>query len=259
MEAFTPKATIFLVLLLVGNSCLVTHVFLLNDWLGMGGDLQDPNRAHELLRLKTRDVVGIGRLCVALLASSLLLLGSLGFGTFVCAIVIATLSALYSGPVLHGKGIPIVSSMLHLIGGVLHFLLGYSVFCTIDARGIEIACFFALAFAAGHLTQEARDYDVDLANGIGTNAVAFGKTGSFAAGFVLFTIADLLLLVLAVRGTLPRVLALAAVLYPIHAYWSFRVVRAGLGFESIRRFQIGYRGRYVIIGLAMTIAFLRAH
>src|SRR5258707_1095096 len=87
-------------------------------------------------------------------------------------------------------------------------------------------CLSAHVFAAGHLTHEARDCDADLLNGIRTNAVTFGKAGSFAAGLGLFTIADALLVVLAARGTVPRALVLVAALYAMHLYWSLRTLRA---------------------------------
>jgi 4-hydroxybenzoate polyprenyltransferase len=132
------------------------------------------------------------------------------------------------------------------------------VFRAIDPRGLEIGCFFALVFVAGHLTHETRDNDGDLLNGIRTNAVTFGKTRSFAAGLVLFTIADALLLVLAVRGAVPRVLVLIAALYPLHLYWSFQTLRAGLTFESIRRLQVRYRRLYAAVGVIMLVSELLA-
>ena len=64
----------------------------------------------------------------------------------------------------------------------------------------------------------ALDLDGDRRNGIGTNAVTFGKAWSFAAALALFTMADLLLVVLAGRGTVPRALVAVAALYALHLY-----------------------------------------
>ena len=75
---------------------------------------------------------------------------------------IAALSALYSLPYFHWKGRPLLNSATHLAGGVLHFLLGYSLGNAIDRRGLALATFFALTFAAGHLTQEVRDHQGDV-------------------------------------------------------------------------------------------------
>jgi 4-hydroxybenzoate polyprenyltransferase len=240
----------------VANCCLVAHIFVLNDWSGMSADLRDPTRTAGVFATRGIGRREIGYLGMALLAASLLLFGQLGARPLAIALAIAVLSALYSGPGYHAKGIPLLSSALHFAGGVLHFLLGYSLFSVIDRRGLEIACFFALAFAAGHLTQEARDYEGDRLNGIRTNAVVYGKTRSFAAGLALFTLAYMLLTALAFQGTVPRPLATLAVLYPLHLYWSLRAAGAGLTFESLRRLQARYRALYAIIGAAMLAALL---
>ncbi len=245
-------------LLAAGNCCLVAHVVLLNDWSGMRADLRDPNRATGVFTNK-----GIGRpeisyLCMALFALSLLLLSPFGSRTLLIALAIAGLSALYSLPWIALKGVPLINSVLHFTGGIMHFLLGYSLFRAVDVRGLEIGCFFALIFVAGHLTHEARDREADLLNGIRTNAVTFGKAWNFAAGLALFTIADVLLVVLAGLGVVPRVLMLVAALYPLHLYWSLQAVRAGLTFESIRRLQVHYRRLYAAIGLLMVVASLLA-
>jgi 4-hydroxybenzoate polyprenyltransferase len=240
------------------SCCLVAHIFVLNDWSGMSADLRDPNKTAGVFATRGIGRREVGHLGLALLAASLLLFGQLGVRTLAIAMAIAVLSALYSGPAYHAKGIPLLGSGLHLAGGILHFLLGYSLFSAIDRRGLEIACFFALAFVAGHLTQEVRDYDGDRLNGIRTNAVIFGKARSFAAGLAIFTLAYSLLAVLAIRGVVPRALAVLAVLYPLHLYWSIRAIGVGLTFESVRRLQVCYRGLYALIGVTMLAALLLA-
>ena len=255
----TTQRAVALSLLAAGSLSLVSHVFVLNDWSGMSADLQDPNRTSGVFMTKGIGRTEIGYLWIALLALSLLLLSPFGSRTLVIALAIAGLSALYSAPASHMKGVPLLNSALHLTGGILHFLLGYSVFSAVDGRGLEIGCFFALAFVAGHLTHEARDREGDLLNGIRTNAVTFGRTRSFAAGLALFTIANVLLVVLAVRGTVPRALVLVAAFYPLHLYWSLRTLRAGLTFESIRQLQLRYRAIYAAMGLMIVVTVLLAH
>lgn len=249
----TGEKFLDLAIFAAGSLCLLAHVFALNDWSGMGADSKDPNRTTVVFTTKGVDHTRIRYLWMALLAVSLLLFSHFSSRTLIIALTIAGLSALYSAPAFHAKGVPLLNTLLHLIGGLLHFLLGYSVFRPVDGRSLEIGCFFALVFAAGHFTHEARDRDADLLNGIRTNAVIFGKVGSFAAGFGLFTIADVLLVVLAARGTVPRALVLVSMLYTVHLYWSLRALRDGLNFESIRRLQVRYRVLYAIIGL-MVIA-----
>jgi len=239
------------VLLAVGSCCLVAHVFVLNDWSGMSTDLQDPHRAGAVFVNRGVARRRIGFLWMALLALGLALLGALGVTTLMIALAIAGLSALYSFPRAQLKGVPVLNSALHFTGGLLHFLLGYSVFAAVDRRGVEIGCFFALVFVAGHLTHETRDSEGDSASGIQTNAVAFGKRQSFLGGLVLFGVADGLLVVLALAGTVPRFLAAVGALYPLHVYWGIETLRQGLNFETVHRLQVRYRALYAVVGVVM--------
>jgi 4-hydroxybenzoate polyprenyltransferase len=189
-----------------------------------------------------------------LLVLSLLLFGRLGACTLGLALAIATLSALYSLPRFNWKGRPLLSSASHLVGGMLHFLLGYSVGSAMDGRGLATAAFFGVTFAAGHLTQEVRDYQGDGLSDIRTNAVIFGQRRTFAASLALFTLAYAVLLILALGGILPRYLGAFVALYPLHLLWSARALREGLTYASVRRLQSRYRALYAIIGLAMAAA-----
>src|SRR4030095_16098246 len=150
-----------LMLLVAANICLVAHIFLTNDWADMHTDLSDPTKIDWFFKagaVSRNDVAGP---MIILLALSLFLFRQLGGIPLFLAIAIAAASALYSLPQFHWKGRPILSSLLHLAGGALHFLLGYSVAGVIDGRAVAAASFFALTFAAGELTQETRDYSGD--------------------------------------------------------------------------------------------------
>lgn len=229
-------------------SCfLVAHVFALNDWSEM--------RAHGgISRSLSRGEMSALSIC--LLAVSLLLFSLFGPRTFAIASAIAVLSAFYSAPPCHAKGIPVLNSSIHFTGGMFHFLLGYSLFRVIDLRGVEIACFFALTFVAGHLTQEVQDRDEDFLNGIRTNAVMFGRTRTFAAALTIFTLADVLIIVLAARGVAPRALMLMAGLYPLHLHWSLRALRTGLTSESTRLLRSQYRVLYAGFGVLTVVALM---
>lgn len=245
-------ATLFTIAALVaGNLCLVAHVFVLNDWAGVHGDLRDPHRASRTYVAKGENTARMGRLAWALLALALLIFGLLSRASFAIALTIAVFSAIYSFPGIHGKGVPLLNSLLHVFGGALHFLLGYAALAPLSPHGAAIGCYFGLVFAAGHLTHETRDHDGDLQNGIRTNAVAFGKRKAFLAGLLLFSMAYLSLTVLALLGLVPRMLSLAIVLYAIHLRASWQALRDGLTYASVRRLQTVYRNIHVVIGLAM--------
>ena len=237
---------------------LVAHIFALNDWANLDADASDPSRAAGVFAARGVSARAFGALCASLLGASLLLFALLPPATLFLALCGAMLGAVYSHPMFDAKSRPVLSSLTHLAGGVVHFLLGYSVFAAIDARAVLIALFFGLTFAAGHLNQEVRDHAGDLANGIRTNAVVFGKRAAFFTGLALFTLAYADLALLAWRGVVPSALApLPAILYPAHVLFSVAALRDGLGSESVRRLQRRYRLLYAVVGAAMVAAIAR--
>jgi 4-hydroxybenzoate polyprenyltransferase len=248
-----------LALLVAANVCLVAHIFLLNDWSGLTTDLADAHRASSVFTARGVSRKEMGALTLLILALSLLFSAFLGLIPVGLTLAIAGFGALYSLPRFDWKGKPFLNSAAHLGGGTLHFLLGYSVLTAIDGRGLAVAIYFALIFAAGHLTQELRDHDADAHNGIRTNAVIFGLRRTFLASLVLFTLSHALLFLLALRGAVPRPLASFVVLYPLHLFWSLQTLRDGLTYASIRRLQARYRALYAIIGLAMVAALCGAY
>src|SRR4051794_1976378 len=60
------------VALLAGSCCLVAHVFLLNDWAGIDGDLRDSRRAERAFTTKGADRDEVCLLAMAALVASLL-------------------------------------------------------------------------------------------------------------------------------------------------------------------------------------------
>lgn len=239
-------------LLLLGSLALTAHVFVFNDWIGHSGDSRDPRRADLVFERR-----GIDRRQVAGVATALLVLATVAFAAvggpaLLLGAGIAALSFLYSCSPRFGKGTPIASSLNHLLGGTLHFLLGYTVAHALDARGLTISLFFGLVFAGGHLNHEVRDYEGDLLNGIRTNAVVFGCRRTFLASLCLFTAAYAIVAVLAALGLLPRLsLWSTLVLWPLHVAWSLRALQRGLGFETAVWMQRRYRVLFAFIGLTM--------
>src|SRR6476469_9875323 len=98
-----------LAILLIANVCLMAHVFLLNDWAGLTGDLADPHKAAGVFTVRGVGPREIGGLAAGLLAASVLLFSRLGPVTAALALAIALSSALYSLPRFHWKGRPLLS------------------------------------------------------------------------------------------------------------------------------------------------------
>jgi 4-hydroxybenzoate polyprenyltransferase len=238
-------------LLILGSLALTAHVFVLNDWAGHVGDSRDPRRVTLVF-----DSKGINRRHVARVALALLIFANVAFAVIgrravLLGAAIATLSLLYSCSPSFGKTTPIAASINHLLGGTLHFLLGYSLCHAFDARGVLISLFFGFVFAAGHLNQEVRDYEVDLLNEIRTSAVVFGCRRAFLASLFFFTVAYAILFSLAATGILPRLLLWSVGAWLLQVLWSLQALRRGLGFETALWMQRRYRLLFALIGIAM--------
>lgn len=244
MGAITSSNIETALVFVIGSILLVAHVFTLNDWADIAHGLKKPDPLVSSRRLFWFSIF--------LLIAALLVFGLISWRVVVLGVIVALLGFFYSHPTLNFKGTPIASSLPHLIGGIFHFLLGYSVFSAIDQRGVFIALFFALTFAAGHLNHEVRDFELDTKNNARTNAVAFGKQRTFLAGLILFTCAYLCLFLLGWQRLIPRALSfVAAAFYLLHLLWSLRVLRSRFRPDVLERFQIQYRALYALIGLTM--------
>ena len=236
-----------LLVFLAGSILLVAHVFTLNDWADIAHGLKAPDPLVSSVRLFWFSLF--------LLIASLLVFWLINIRVVLLGVIVAVLGFFYSHPKLNFKGTPIASSIPHLVGGIFHFLLGYSVFMPIDRRGIFIALFFALTFAAGHLNHEVRDFELDQKNNARTNAVAFGKRATFIAGLIVFTLAYLCLILLTgfYLTFAPAVFWAAILFYPLHLFWSVRALKADLRPDVLYRFQIQYRSLYLVIGILMIL------
>jgi 4-hydroxybenzoate polyprenyltransferase len=242
-----------LLLLLLGSIALTAHVFVFNDWAGRGSDANDRRRAARVFRECGITAPQAATLAIALLVAAISILAVVGTPAVLFGAGIAALSLLYSGSRLWGKGRPIVASLLHLVGGTFHFLLGYTMCHAVDGRGVAIAIFFGLVFAGGHLNQEVRDYEADLRNRIRTTAVAFGRRRAFLSSLLTFTAAYLLLALLALCGVVARPLIYTAIFWPWHVLFCLQALRTGLGFEAAIWMQKRYRLQFALLGFAMLL------
>lgn len=238
-------------LLLLGSLALTAHVFVFNDWAGHRSDMRDLRRATRVFAQRGISRSQVARVAIALLIFANVAFAAVGSPAVLLGAAIAALSLLYSCSPSFGKSTPIVASVNHLLGGALHFLLGYTLCHALDARGLVISLFFGLVFAGGHLNQEVRDYEGDLLNGIRTSAVVFGCRRTFLASLCIFTTAYAILVGLAALGILPKLLLWSLIVWLLHVAWSLRAFQRGLGFETALWIQRRYRLLFACIGLAM--------
>jgi 4-hydroxybenzoate polyprenyltransferase len=238
-------------LLLLGSLALTAHIFVFNDWAGYSSDIHDPRRATLVFARQGISRHQVARVAIALLIFANVAFAAVGRPAILLGAAIAALSLLYSCSSSFGKRTPIAGSINHLLGGALHFLLGYTLSHALDASGLVISLFFGLVFAGGHLNHEVRDYEGDLLNGIRTSAVVFGCRRTFLASLCTFTAAYAILAGLAALGILPRLLLWSPIVWLVHVAWSLRALQRGLGFETASWMQRRYRLLFALIGLAM--------
>lgn len=237
------------VCLLAANLLFVAHVFVANDWAGIDADLRDPQRQDHTFVNRGVGRRAFGWMGLGLFAGAMLVLLSLGGQALLLGLALCVVSALYSLPPWQLKGRPLWNSLMHLLGGSLHFLLGWVAFAPIKGPSLIISVFFGLVFAAGHLVHETRGVEGDRLNGIQTNAVRFGQQRCFAAAFVLFSAAYLLLAILCLSQVLPSMLLLAICLYPLHVWATWQAYRQQLSYPSLLRLQKCYRSMYALTGV----------
>jgi 4-hydroxybenzoate polyprenyltransferase len=240
-------------LLLFGSLALTAHIFVFNDWAGYSSDIRDPRRTTLVFTRQGISRRQVARVAIALLIFANVAFAAVGRPAILFGTAIAALSLLYSCSPSFGKRTPIVGSINHLLGGALHFLLGYTLSHALDASGLVISLFFGLVFAGGHLNHEVRDYEGDLLNGIRTSAVVFGCQRTFLASLCTFTAAYAILTSLAALGILPRLLLWSPIVWLLHVAWSLRALQRGLGFETASWMQRRYRLLFALLGLAMLI------
>lgn len=241
--------------LILASMSLIAYVFCLNDLAGLASDLNDPHKAGRTFSAKGITTDGMVWLAVLFGLISLVLLSFLSLPALALGCVLIALGLLYSFPNGGAKGVPLLSSGFHVVGGITHFLLGYGAVTQLDARGVLLGLYFGLVFAAGHLNQEVRDYESDQRNRILTNAVRFGKRHAFVAGFLLFTASYGVLGALATARVLPPVLVWVLMLYPVHAVLFWTSYRGDLSHEAVLRHQRQYRVLHVVIGIVLIAAW----
>jgi 4-hydroxybenzoate polyprenyltransferase len=240
-------------LLIVGSTALTASIFVFNDWVDYDSDARDPRRERRGPSGNGITRKQIARLALALLILAAAALAALGPTELLMGAAIGFLGLLYSASSTFGKRTLGAATLNHLIGGTLHFLLGYEVAHVVDARGVAIGLFFGLVFAAGHFNQEVRDHEADRASATTTSAVVFGPRGAFLASFCLFSAAYGLIIVLALIGALPEVMLVVAFAWLLHGVWWQQALGRGPRLETALWMQSRYRVLFALVGLAMLI------
>lgn len=252
--ALTPasiaKTAVFSIGILLG----AIHIFSLNDWLGYPREKYNPRKRSMPLMCGKINLRQMRVLCLTSGLFSLLLLAAVSFRVFAGAILIIILGILHDHPRLLLKGKPFIDILVNAFGGALLFLLGYTLFSSLDRRGALISVYFAILVAAGYLNHPLEDYEADMKLGIRTTAVILGKEKTAQLSFLLFTISVIYFCALSFKGIIPgQFLTLGLIIYVIYVYLFYSLHRAGLKSQNLGKFIVRYRSLYAAKGLWMAV------
>ena len=185
---------------------LAIHVFLFNDWSDFERDLKDQNKISKHLHFKSLKYLGFASVFSGIFPLCIFLFFS--YKSFVIAGVLLILSILYSSNWLfkHGKNTPGYSSLLHITGGTLSFVLGYIYNGGFEKFILITGLTFGFFLTGGHLFQEIQDIEGDKINNLLTTAIVLGKKKSFFLGLSSLGIGHLLLYFLMIQNYLPNLI-----------------------------------------------------
>ena len=237
------------------NVLFLTHIYLINDWSDARLNPEEPHQ-RKVQALKRPELISERQILV--LAALLLAAASAGFfflsrELFLLGLIIAALTLLYSHPRANCKGVPVLSTFIHLAFAVLYFLGGWVLFRPVSLPAAAIGLFFGLVLSAGHFSNEIQDFSSDLQARIRTNAISFGQRLVFRVGLTLFLLSSIYFLALIREGCLPR--SFTPIGWIIILLWIIQTIRyrGWKGGDSILAFRSFYRWVYALAAFAMLV------
>jgi len=259
-----PEYT-FVLLARTAVFCLATvlcmfHAYAFNDWSNFSFDLNDPHKQDApLLRRLFSLNEALSFSALTFLVGVVLYLVFLPLITFFICLAMMGLCILYSNRFTLLKNVPIISTFIHLISGPLLFNLGWSLVAPCSPRSFAAGLFFGILYSAGHLSHESIDYEGDLAAGLRTTPVVFGRRPVFMASALGVTLATAWLIGAWLQGlvfpaSLAAIFFLSWLCYlaAFHRAW-----RTDLSHRHLAEFRTAYRRIYSLAGLtALATALL---
>lgn len=148
----------------------VMAVFFLNSYAGYEGDAQS-KRLNHVSRVSKQSYLTLTALsiiifCLCAYMTSLQLL-------LVMSASIILWFAYYLKPI-QLKSILFGGTVAHLLGGILHFHMGYTAFSPASTESVLVSVFFALILCSGHFNHEIMDAEDDRNSGHLTTTVRLG-------------------------------------------------------------------------------------
>lgn len=189
LVAFDSPRQLFsldLLFFIIGMFSLCSAIYSFNGWAGMAED----ERNTRLHNLKDKRVFFLVSLAVSII-SFIIFHSFLSLFLVVSSLISFCLWMVYSKKF---KYRPVLGTLIHFVGQILHFEMGYSIIKPMDSYSLLVSIYFALLFSAGHINHELIDYEADKRAGVQTGAVFFGKKTWTVVSLILFSGSTLFLL-----------------------------------------------------------------
>ena len=230
---------------------LAIHVFSINDWADYHGDINDLYKIKE--GIQKRHLSLKQYLIIAIISGIIPLFLLLGFSTakFLIGFIIVLLSFFYSTNLfsLHGKSIPVLATLLHILGGMLAFLLGYLFFGHFHIQAVLTGLMCGVFLSAGHLFHEIQDFEGDLTTKIMTTANTIGKKPAAWIGLILLFFGHAIFQYLTYKEFLPDLSLINWMVFALVAVFIGFSIKSGLTHRSMKKLRFSYRIIYALLGV----------
>lgn len=242
------------IIFLSATTLLILHTLLFNDWAGH--KINPAERTRVVLQQgESENIRPLATASIFFLFISTLFYAALEIRLLIPLSCWVILSFLYSHPAVHMKGKAGSSFLLHLLGGVVKFLLGYLLLSSDFPKGIMLALFFSLIFSAGSLVHQCLHESEDKGAALDTAAVRYGKRKVIVGAIVLFILSHAYLFVLSWTGWVAWKISLVLAMGLIaHFQAIIRLLSTPRDIDDdIKKYQRLYRSLY---GLASMVIIL---
>ena len=248
-DSVSDLFTVDLLLFILGVFFLCSAVYSFNGWAGMAED----EKNIRLSALKGKRKFFLFSLII-FIVSFIIIFSLLSSFLVISSIVSFFLWMVYSFPKKGFKYKPVLGTLIHFVGQILHFEMGYSVIKETDSFSLLVSIYFALLFSAGHINHELIDYEADKEAGTQTGAVYFGKKAWTYVSFILFSGATLFLLWTSVTKTINIIIFFpfiaAGFIHVARKLMTYRYDFSRERFLSERSF---YRFAYFVAGVLFVV------
>lgn len=232
---------------------LAIHVFLINDWADYYADRNDLHKGEE-----SKQHLSVKHyLLIAIISGIIPVFLLLCFSTvkFIIGFILVLLSLMYSTNLfnLHGKSIPGFATLLHILGGMFAFLLGYLFFGDFNIHAVLAGIMCGVFLSAGHIFQEIQDFKGDRINKIITIANTIGKKPAALIGLTLIFCGHTLFQYLIYKEFLPDLSLINWMVFALCAVFILLSIKSGLDHRSIKLLRTKYRIIYAVFGIYIFI------